>query len=49
MKFTFRSEQFDGTLVEINFEGESLYYIQEMFNQFLRGSGFYIVEDGEKT
>jgi hypothetical protein len=45
MKFTFESEQFDGTTVKMNFDGESLYYIQEMFKQFLSGSGFLIIED----
>lgn len=44
MKFTFKSEQF-GTVVEMNFEGMTLSEIEEMYKQFLRGSGFYIVED----
>jgi hypothetical protein len=44
MKFTFKSEQY-GTTVEISFEGVTLDEIRDMFDQFLRGSGFYLVED----
>lgn len=44
MKFTFKSEQY-GTVVEMSFEGVTLSEIEEMYKQFLRGSGFYLVED----
>ena len=44
MKFTFISEQ-DGLKVEMNFEAEFIYYIEEMFKQFLRGSGFYVQDE----
>ena len=44
MNFTFNSESY-GTTVEINFEATTLDEIRDMFDQFLRGSGFHIVED----
>ena len=44
MKFTFNSEQY-GTTVEINFEAETLDEIRDMFDQFLRGSGFHFVDE----
>lgn len=44
MFFTFKSEQY-GTTVEMNFEAVTLSEIEEMYKQFLRGSGFYLVED----
>jgi wyosine [tRNA(Phe)-imidazoG37] synthetase (radical SAM superfamily) len=49
MKFTFKSEHEYGTTVEINFDEEHIDDIQEMFNQFMRGSGFYIPEDDVYT
>jgi hypothetical protein len=48
MKFVFKSEQY-GTIVEMSFEGVTLDDIQAMFDQFLRGSGFYLVEDDMYT
>lgn len=48
MKFTFKSEQY-GTTVEMNFEGIQLENIEEMFKQFLKGSGFYLVEDKDEN
>jgi hypothetical protein len=47
MKFTFKSEHELGTTVEINFDEEHLDEIEEMFKQFLRGSGFYIKDEEE--
>jgi hypothetical protein len=44
MKVTFKSEQY-GTTVEMNFEAVTLSEIEDMYKQFLRGSGFYLVED----
>lgn len=44
MKFTFKSEQY-GTVVDMSFEAVTLSEIEEMYKQFLRGSGFYLVED----
>ena len=46
MKFTFKSEQY-GTTVEIHFEGIQLENINEMFKQFLKGSGFYLVDEDD--
>jgi hypothetical protein len=48
MKFTFKSEQY-GTVVEMSFEGVTLSEIEEMYKQFLRGSGFYLVEDEDNV
>jgi hypothetical protein len=49
MKFTFKSESY-GVEVEMNFEADTLDEIEEMYKQFLKGSGFYFVEDdGELT
>ena len=48
MKVTFKSEQY-GTTVEMNFEAVTLSEIEDMFKQFLRGSGFYFVEDDMST
>ena len=44
MNFTFNSENY-GTTVEVTFEAVTLNEIEDMFKQFLRGSGFYFVED----
>ena len=44
MNFTFNSENY-GTTVEVTFEAVTLNEIEDMFKQFLRGSGFYLVED----
>ena len=46
MKFNLCSEQY-GTTVEINFEATHIDQIREMFDQFLRGSGFYIEDEDE--
>jgi hypothetical protein len=46
MKFTFNSEQY-GTTCELNFEATHIDQIREMFDQFLRGSGFYIEDEDE--
>ncbi len=48
MFFTFKSEQY-GTTVEMNFEAVTLDEIRDMFDQFLRGSGFYLVEDEDNV
>jgi hypothetical protein len=48
MFFTFKSEQY-GTTVEVTFEAVTLNEIEDMFKQFLRGSGFYLVEDDMST
>jgi hypothetical protein len=48
MFFTFKSEQY-GTTVEMNFEAVTLDEIRNMFDQFLRGSGFYFVEDDDNV
>jgi hypothetical protein len=47
MKFVFKSEQY-GTIVEMNFEGVTLVEIHEMFEQFLRGSGFHFISGDEE-
>jgi len=44
MKLTFISEQY-GTTVEINFEATHIDEIREMFDQFLRGSGFHFEDE----
>ncbi|MCM0035906.1 MAG: hypothetical protein NBV66_08970 [Burkholderiaceae bacterium] len=44
MKFTFISEQ-EGLKVEMNFEAEFIYDIEEMFKQFLRGTGFSVEDE----
>ena len=44
MKFTFNSESY-GTTVEINFEATTLDEIRDMFDQFLRGAGFYFEDE----
>jgi hypothetical protein len=46
MNFIFNSQQY-GTTVEISFEATHLNQIREMFDQFLRGSGFYIEDEDE--
>ena len=46
MKLTFASEQY-GTTVEISFEATHLDQIREMFDQFLRGSGFHFEDEEE--
>jgi hypothetical protein len=46
MKFTFNSESY-GTTVEINFEATTLDEIRDMFDQFLRGSGFYFEDEDD--
>jgi hypothetical protein len=48
MNFTFNSENY-GTTVEVTFEAVTLNEIEDMFKQFLRGSGFYLVEDDMST
>jgi hypothetical protein len=48
MKFVFKSEQY-GTIVEMSFEVVTLSEIEEMYKQFLRGSGFYLVEDEDNV
>ena len=48
MNFTFKSESY-GVEVEIHFEADTLDEIEEMYKQFLRGSGFHIVEDDMYT
>jgi hypothetical protein len=47
MNFTFNSEQY-GTTVEINFKADTLVEIHEMFEQFLRGSGFHFISGDEE-
>jgi hypothetical protein len=47
MKFVFKSEQY-GTTVEINFKADTLVEIHEMFEQFLRGSGFHFISGDEE-
>jgi hypothetical protein len=47
MNFTFNSEQY-GTTVEINFKADTLDEIHEMFEQFLRGSGFHFISGDEE-
>jgi hypothetical protein len=47
MKFTLCSEQY-GTTVEINFEATHIDQIRDMFNQFLRGSGFHFEDEEEQ-
>ena len=47
MNFTFNSEQY-GTTVEINFKADTLVEIHEMFEQFLRGSGFHFFSGDEE-
>jgi hypothetical protein len=44
MNFTFNSESY-GTTVEINFEATTLDEIRDMFDQFLRGAGFYFEDE----
>jgi hypothetical protein len=44
MKFTFNSEQY-GTTVEISFEATHIDQIRDMFDQFLRGSGFHFEDE----
>jgi hypothetical protein len=46
MNFTFNSESY-GTTVEINFEATTLDEIRDMFDQFLRGSGFYFEDEDD--
>jgi hypothetical protein len=46
MRFTFNSESY-GTTVEINFEATHIDQIRDMFNQFLRGSGFHFEDEDE--
>jgi len=47
MKLTFKSEQY-GTTVEINFEADTLDEIEEMYKQFLRGSGFHFEDEEDE-
>lgn len=44
MKLTFTSQQYN-TTVEINFEATHIDQIREMFDQFLRGSGFHFEDE----
>ena len=44
MKLTFISEQ-DGLKVEMNFEAEFIYDIEDAFKNFLRGSGFTVQDE----
>jgi hypothetical protein len=47
MNFTFNSQQY-GTTVEISFEASHIDQIREMFDQFLRGSGFHFEDEEEE-
>jgi hypothetical protein len=47
MKFTFKSEQSCGTTVEVTFDAVMLDDIQDMFKQFLRGSGFIVLDEDD--
>jgi hypothetical protein len=46
MRFAFNSQQY-GTTVEISFEATHLDQIRDMFDQFLRGSGFHFEDEEE--
>jgi len=48
MNFTFSSEHY-GTTVEISFEAVQLDEIRDMFDQFLRGSGFHFEDEDVYT
>lgn len=48
MKLTFISEQ-DGLKVEMNFEAEFIYDIEEMFKQFLKGTRFTVQDEDMYT
>jgi hypothetical protein len=47
MKFIFNSESY-GTTVEIIFEATHIDQIRDMFDQFLRGSGFHFPDVDEE-
>jgi hypothetical protein len=44
MKITFISEQ-DGLRVQMNLEAEFIYEIEDAFKDFLRGSGFTVLDE----
>jgi hypothetical protein len=48
MKFTLKSEHEYGTTVEMTFDTAQLDEIEDMFKQFLKGSGFHFEDEEEE-
>lgn len=47
MKFVFLSITEDGATTQLTFDATGLDEIEEMYKQFLRGSGFFFEDDLE--